>query len=283
MIPLFLDHNKKNVYHVQEIINLEGKQYEIQDRIASGGNAVVHKCTEFISGEEYAIKFQLALNRNRYKRFIQEIELSKGLDHSQLMSCLASGRIKAIINNETKAVPYFIMPLAQTNLRDYLHEMNGIIRFEEYIAQFKGLSEALAELHTKAIHRDIKPENILVMGEKWILSDLGLCQFVDKKKRLGLSNENEMIGPRYWMSPEAINSGLGKGDEISKSSDVYQLCSVFWYIVNNKHPTGILTREDWGGPDKIFEPIYRSLSHNPLNRPRDGREFFNALIRAINS
>jgi serine/threonine-protein kinase len=38
---------------------------------------------------------------------------------------------------------------------------------EEYFAQFRGLSKALACLHEKAIHRDIKPDNILISNGRW--------------------------------------------------------------------------------------------------------------------
>ncbi|MCP4370367.1 MAG: protein kinase [Deltaproteobacteria bacterium] len=105
------------------------------------------------------------------------------------------------------------------------------------MAQFKGLTSALAALHDKALHRDIKPENILIKGETWFLGDLGLCKFFDHDQK-DITNEKEPIGPRYWVSPEAVNRMVGNSDEITKKSDVYQLCSIFWFVVTGRHPSG---------------------------------------------
>ena len=83
------------------------------------------------------------------------------------------------------------------------------------------------------------------------------------------------------MSPEALNQLVGNDDEISKSSDVFQLCSIFWFVVTGRHPSGIICREDWGtSPDSIFEVIFNALSHNPTRRPSDGQELFDLLNQA---
>lgn len=41
----------------------DGKTYLVGERIAAGGNAVVHDCMEKLSGESFAIKFQLELKQ----------------------------------------------------------------------------------------------------------------------------------------------------------------------------------------------------------------------------
>lgn len=282
-VSLYLNHRPRKPFYIEEtVMAVSGNVYEIQERIDSGGNAVVHKCTEYISGDEYAIKFHLSTDFRRLRRFKQEIELVKRISHDQLIGYVDEGKVKAKTGKdkkEEKRLPFLIMPVADENLMDHVKKAQAQISYENYIGQFKGLTSALATLHDKAIHRDIKPENILIIGDTWLLSDLGLCKFSNQECE-PISHENEPIGPRYWMSPEAINRIIGNNDEVSIKSDIFQLCSIFWFVVTGRHPTGVITKEDWTGPEKIFDPIFRSLSHNPIKRPSDANELLNLLNEA---
>lgn len=290
LTPLFLNQNKKDIFHVPTIIkSINSKYYEIQDRISNGGNAVVHKCVDTATGHEYAVKFQLTpFNNKRLQRFYQEIELIKQVKHDQLISYVDQGKVdfhkkgnsrKSLEKIEGKKIPFLIMNLANNNLSDIRRDKK--IPYEEYIGQFKGLASALASLHEKAIHRDIKPENILITGETWVLSDFGLCKFTDENQGTELTSEYESIGPRFWMSPESLNRSLGNSDEISKYSDVFQLCSIFWYVINGRHPLGVIGKDDWEGPDHLFDVIFNALSHDASKRPSDGYELLEQLERAI--
>ncbi|UPT74142.1 MAG: hypothetical protein M0D55_20390 [Elusimicrobiota bacterium] len=94
------------------------------DRIASGGNAVVHRCSERITGDEYAIKFQLSSSEKRTKRFHQEVELLRKLNHDQLMKYIDHGDIAATFREhgttKSRKVYYVVMPIAEANLRQRL-------------------------------------------------------------------------------------------------------------------------------------------------------------------
>lgn len=278
MLPLFLNDRSKGIYYINETITTtKGTQYEINERINSGGNAVVHKCVDINSGDEFAVKFNLTTSKKRISRFIQEIEVLKNVQHEQLMQYIDDGSVLAETKKSGKKDLFFlIMPLAERNLSNYLEAQK--VPYEEYIAQFKGLVAALKALHSKAIHRDIKPENILIKGETWFLSDLGLCKFFNSQQ--DLTREDEAIGPRYWMSPEACNRLVGNDDEITIQSDIFQLCSIFWFVVTGRHPSGILTAEDWKGPVNLFKPIYQSLAHNPFQRPSDSETLLKMLDEA---
>lgn len=290
---LYLSQNTKDTYYVPtKIKSINNKYYEIQERIANGGNAVVHKCVDIATGHEYAVKFQLSPFKNkRLQRFYQEIELIKQVKHDQLISYIDQGESdfhkkkkssktssKTIEKFPDKKIPFLVMNLANSNLCDIRKDKK--IPYEEYIGQFKGLASALASLHEKAIHRDIKPENVLISGETWILSDFGLCKFTDEDQGTELTYDSESIGPKYWMSPESLNRFLGNSDEISKYSDVFQLCSIFWYVINGRHPLGVISKDDWEGPDHLFDVIFNALSHNASKRPSDGCELLEQLERA---
>lgn len=56
-------------------------------------------------------------------------------------------------------------------------------------------------------HRDIKPDNILIFNDnQWRISDLGLVA----KRDEDIDRPNEFIGPKGWISPEAMNKYLVK-------------------------------------------------------------------------
>ena len=277
-IDLFLSHKPKEVCRIaQHVWSGSGREYEIGDRIRSGGNAVVHVCVDRIEGRSFAIKFQMAVSNERRKRFSQEIELLRGLEHDQLMSYVGHGKTNGtqMPGNRYISVPFVVMPLAERNLAEVIRDCSQPLLFDEYIAQFKGLAEGLGVLHQKAVHRDIKPENIMVRGETWLLSDFGLCTFLDQ--RSDITGDNEAIGPRFWMSPEAVNRAIGNDDTISKRSDVFQLGSVFWFVVTGRHPSGNVSEADWPGPRCIFSVLADALSHNAVNRPADGKELAQRL------
>ncbi|RJO62135.1 serine/threonine protein kinase [candidate division WS5 bacterium] len=282
-VPLYLEHKKKEVLRIEDYITSnEGVVYEVSDRIRSGGNAVVHRCVDAGNGNEYAIKFNLSFHPNRIERFQQEIEIVKQLNHEQIIKYIDSGLVTGVSTRRgvaNKDILFLVMPLAETNLSEFIKINRGRIPHAAYIGQFKGLCEALSELHGIAIHRDIKPENVLLIGETWLISDLGLCKIVPGIDD-GITFHGEPIGPKYWMSPEALNNALGNPDEINIKSDIYQLASIFWYVVTGRYPQGIVTKNDWTGPDYLFEPIYKSLHHDPSIRLNDAQELLKALEEA---
>lgn len=260
------------------------ESYEIDpgEFLGSGGNAIVYGCKNIGSGESYAIKIQTNTQSERLCRFKREEQLLCSVRHEQLMSCVGFGEIVMTKHRNRERHPFVVMPLAEANLSDLIKSEPASLSFDRLSGQLRGLSEALAVLHKHAIHRDIKPENVLIRGETWMLSDFGLCKFLDPVENgLDVTMENEKIGPVFWMSPESMNRALGRGDEITQASDVFQLASVFWFAATKRHPTGIVKMNDWPGPPEMFEVLEAALSHDPRYRPKDGREFHDRIKSAL--
>lgn len=261
-----------------------GGIYEVGDRIAAGGNGVVHRCTDLSDGVEYAVKFLLDLREDRRARFERERELLIELSHEHLIVYQDAGRVLGELRRKRgtgipKEIPFVVMVLATESLTDLVRR--GDVPSEIFQAQFRGLAQGLGELHTKAIHRDIKPDNILVVGDRWVLSDYGLCNVLGLPAEERVTPDWQIVGPRFWMSPEANNRSIGRNDQIDAASDVFQLASVFWFVVNRSHPTGVLSRDDWSGPEALFDPIFRALHHQSAIRPADGLAFAGEIDAAI--
>lgn len=285
---LFLSPAGKKYEIPAQIFAESGKNYVVEERLGHGGNAVVHKCYDGFSGEEFAIKFLLNEQQLRKTRFEREKEFLSKCKHQHIVRYYDNGNVEGRLKTNRiykKKIDFIVMELSEDgDLRKSLNQA-GHIGPEIYTAQFRGLSDALAHMHGKGIlHRDIKPENILIIGERWVISDLGLAAPENRAGRLDLTDEKEKVGPVYWMSPEATNKCLGVKSirsKITKQSDVFQLASVFWFIVNRNHPSGVLQQKDWRGEVEIFNVLYKALQHNPTERFADGMIFNGAIVNAI--
>jgi len=270
----------------------DGRVYIVGDRIAAGGNAVVHECNEKLSGDSYAVKFQLELRQRRRERFQREVELLRSFDDPHIIRFVATGaasgtrterilrggRVVGQRRGKVEKLPFVILMKASEDLGKHAKAPQQISP-ATYLAQFLGLSKALVKVNEKALHRDIKPENILVVGSAWAISDFGLCDL--REGGPDLSRVDEKIGPALWMSPEAFNKNLGCADAIGQTSDVFQLASVFWYATCGRHPTGIVRDTDWRGPAELYPIMERALLHSSQNRFQTSAEFSEALEAAI--
>lgn len=274
------------------IMGDDGKVYIVGERIGARGNAVVHECNEKLSGDSYAVKFQIELRHRRRERFQREVELLRGFDDPHIIRFVATGTAKGLRSDRPKRngrvvpqrrgreeeLPFVILVKASEDLGKHAQTPQKIPP-ATYLAQFLGLSRALVKINGRALHRDIKPENILVVGGAWAISDFGLCDMHEGGP--DLSHVDERIGPAQWMSPEAFNKNLGCLDAIGQTSDVFQLASVFWYATCGRHPTGIVRDTDWRGPTELFPIMERALLHNSLSRFQTSAEFSDALEAAI--
>lgn len=293
MNEVVLFRNQSSSYTIDDhITGDDGRIYIVGERIAAGGNAVVHECNEKLSGDSYAVKFQVELRHRRRERFQREVELLRELDDPHIIRFVATGtvpgiRTQRVIKNgrpfskkmkDSDELPFVILMKASENLAEHAQTLQQIPP-ATYLAQFLGLSKALVKINQKALHRDIKPENILVVGSSWAISDFGLCDLHEGGP--DLSRDGEKIGPAQWMSPEAFNKNLGCVDIINETSDVFQLASVFWYAACGRHPTGIVRDTDWSGPVELFPVIERALLHSSQHRFQTSAEFSAALEGAI--
>lgn len=270
-----------NFYEIDDVIVTEdGRSYILDDWIARGGNGSVFRCFERSSGDEYAIKFLMYPRGRILKRFFREVRLLKELQHEHIVRYRGTGRTVSPGTAKGIRCPFIVMEIADNNLSDIAQA--APIPPEIYVGQFRGLAKGLADLHSRAIHRDIKPENILIAGDRWLLSDYGLCRFSDRPD-LDLTPSDQAIGPRYWLSPEAHNRRLGNLDVICAASDVFQLASVFWYVATGRHPSGIVSQDDWTGPHWLFPPVYQALQHRSSQRPADGSAFSATIEAAVGS
>lgn len=114
-----------------------------------------------------------------------------------------------------------------------------------------------------------------------MISDFGLCEFLDPDEHRDLTGEKEKVGPIFWMSPEAINYYYFEEDNIGTYSDVYQLGMIFAFILTRKYPGGHHELGDFSGvPQEVEKVIIRSISNNYFSRQQSGKELHDEILDA---
>lgn len=284
MIDLKIPYGKH--CRIPDSISCKERIFDVGEYINDGGNSIVYECSEQRSGQVFAVKFHIKLNKKRLERFKIERKIHKDIIHDHIVQFVDEGEVSGDLFKghkliDQKIIPFVIMDRCDETLRDFLQRSKGNIPYHNYIAQFRGLTQALGVLHNIAVHRDIKPTNILIKDGVWKLSDFGLCSYTNTDDNNDLTGINEKIGPINWMSPESNTIFAGFESDIATQSDVFQLASIFWLVINKRHPTGILTKDDWSGPENLFQPLFKSLQHGAERRYQNGIAFHESIVFAI--
>ncbi len=203
----------------------------------------------------------------RFKREITALELAK--DKKNIIEYFFADEWS--INRKT--YKYYVMEKGEIDLKEYI--LNSKINIQDKVLFCKQIVNSLSELHDlKIYHRDIKPDNIFFVDEKnWKIGDLGLISYRNEDEILDYPNE--MIGPRGWLSPEAMNKFLTFEMDtefkfdclIDDKSDVFQLGKLFWFIFQCNVPIGQLKKEDFYIKDnEIYDLLLLMLYHSKESR-----------------
>jgi serine/threonine protein kinase len=156
-----------------------------------------------------------------FDRFLQEYELIAEIRHPNIVSIydLGVGDDHAHI-----AMEY----LDGGDLRERIAE--GIAEADA-VCYLKQIASALARIHEVGIlHRDLKPGNVMLRADGSIaLIDFGLARRM--RLRMELTDEGEIFGTPYYMSPEQ-----GHGNEVDRRSDIYSLGVIFYEMLTGQKP-----------------------------------------------
>lgn len=254
--------------------------YEIIDELGEGGNAKVYhvKCKE--NNEEYALKDLVVGGKEKYSRFINEINTIK--DNYQI--------IEGIIPIYRFSVEeyWYTMPIAKSAV-DYILENK--LDIEEIVKGIISLSETLEKLHEKDIcHRDIKPSNIYYYNNRFAFGDFGLVDFPNNTDDFTKSDKG--LGAIFTIAPEMKRNPKNAD---SKKADVFSLAKTMWmFLTNNEkgfdgvynyldpsHSLRYLARYENTHLVEIDELLKDSTDNNPDVRPTI-EEFKERLINWIN-
>jgi serine/threonine protein kinase len=229
------------------------------------------------------------------KRFYREIEALENCAKSNVPNVVkihSSGQLICKGKN-TKGedilhyFPFYVMDYASCDLKKYLED--NPIDYYNKIDLCLQIAKGLKDLKDLGYyHRDLKPDNILIFNNStWKIGDLGLIIHRDDDELY--DKKNEFIGPKGWLSPEAMNKYLYYENneytfdcKIDHQSDIFQLGKVFWYIFQGNVPIGGICRDDYRDKNEdIFKLLIQMLKHSKTNRLSTIDDVINVLNDVI--
>lgn len=204
--------------------NLLGGRYNVQDKIGTGGMAVVYRGFDTVLGRTVAIKTMLpqyAADPSFAARFKQEAQAAAALQSPYIVSVYDWGK-----NEDTY---YIVMEyLRGTDLKSGIRKHGALSPTK--VAQIASqVAQALSIAHRhEIIHRDIKPQNIMVQSDGNIkVMDFGIA----RAKNSHLTADNSVLGTAHYVSPEQT-----QGKPLAATSDIYSLGVVMYEVATGKVP-----------------------------------------------
>ncbi len=199
-------------------------RFDIQSVVASGGFATVYLAYDKMrNGSRSAVKiFHLGEHEREWmlKRFDQEIESLKRIDHPNVVRFLSAGETG---NGE----PYLAMDFVEgITLREALSD--GALTRPETADLVLQLGAALEAIHKENVfHRDIKPENLMLTPQRR-LSVIDFSIAIARDPRSTQHALSRAAGSFLYMAPEQV-FGFA-----SPATDIYSFALVAFEMLTGK-------------------------------------------------
>lgn len=212
--------------------NLSGKEigkYRITERIGRGGMAEVYKGVHTHLDRQVAIKVlhgYLLDDGDFLTRFKREAKAVANLRHPNIVQVYDFDIQDDII--------FMVMEYIDgTDLQSQMVQLDKEgkhLSIKEIGSIIKDIASALDYAHSRGmLHRDVKPSNILIdKNNKAYLTDFGIARLLTDQK---LTATGTLIGTPAYMSPEQ-----GRGEEVSRESDIYSLGVVAFELITGQVP-----------------------------------------------
>jgi serine/threonine protein kinase len=201
--------------------------YDLVQKIAEGGMGTVYKGRHRLTGQIVAVKLvpvHMTTNTVFMKRFEQEYNAAKALDHPNV--------VKAIEFGKDCGTPFLVMEYVEGESVGQKLERVGRLDEAEAIKIIGQVAQALHKAHKVGlIHRDVKPDNILLMPDGLVkIVDLGLVKEIDAD--LNLTRTNRGLGTPHFMAPEQFRNAKN-ADALC---DIYSMAASMYMMVTGALP-----------------------------------------------
>ncbi len=210
-------------------------QYQLIEKIGSGGMGDVYRAEHRIMGRTVAIKLlrkPLIGNRLAVQRFRNEVKSAARLFHPNIV---------AAFDAESVDDTHFLVTefVDGENLAEKVRRGGPLplgMAYDAIRQAAVGLQHAAAQ---SMMHRDIKPQNLILDREGQVkVLDFGLAKFVHESTLEnpeltgGLTAAHTTLGTPDFVAPEQANDSRGADFR----SDIYSLGCTFYFLVTGKVP-----------------------------------------------
>jgi len=235
--------------------------YRFLEKLGATSHSSIYLAERESTGVKVVLKVlqqlpDVADNIGAFDRFLQEYELIAEIEHPNIVNIYDLG-----VSDEHAHIA-----MEYIDAGDLKRRISAGVTEPDAVRYLRQVASALAEIHRVGIlHRDLKPGNIMLRGNDSIaLIDFGLAKRM--RLRMELTDEGEIFGTPYYMSPEQ-----GHGNGVDHRSDIYSLGVIFYEMLTGQKPFRA---------DTAMGIIYKhAQAPVPLLRPRYSR--YQALLNMM--
>src|SRR4030095_4304657 len=233
--------------------------YEIRSHLGKGGMGEVYLAKDLKLGRDVALKIlpaEVAVNRSRMARFVQEAKASSILSHPNILTIYEIDHVDS--------VHFISSELVQgETLRALLQKKR--FTTDELLDLGLQIANALVAAHGAGIiHRDLKPENIMLRDEGLAkILDFGLAKLigptssaVDTEAPTDFkTSPGAVIGTPFYMSPEQIREL-----DLDTRTDIFSFGVVMYEMLAGSLPF------NGTAPSEVMASIINEREVQPISR-----------------
>lgn len=237
----------------ESLLSIEG--YRVVQELGRGGMGAVYLAEHPHNHETVAIKIMLpraAARKDAVERFLLETELTKALEHSNIVRCLDSGYARRAF--------YLVLEYCEAgSVADLMHRFEGKLPMDLACNIFFQMVDGLEYAHdrfvnlrlpngtvrsSRPIHRDLKPANLFLKshGKDTIvkIGDFGMAKGFDTAGLSGLTRTGSLAGtPAFMPRQQVINLKYAKPDV-----DIWAAAATLYNMLTGCYPRDFPPHQD---------------------------------------
>lgn len=204
-------------------------EYEVKERIGSGGMGVVYRGRHPLIGKEVAIKLlrpDIAASADNMRRMLLEARAVNAIGHRSIVDIFGFGELP-------DGRQYMVMEYLSGEPLDRWLEHQSRLAWELILRFIEEIAAALHAAHSAGvIHRDLKPSNLFVVSADEHAPLIKLLDFGLAKQLSEHATSGGTVGTPHYMAPEQIHLR----NPISPRTDLYALGLVAYELCTGRLP-----------------------------------------------